>query len=56
MPDGEYDQKNLYIGLPAIVGLEGVRKILQLNLTEEEKEKLNNSCDVIGKLCREVKL
>ena len=52
MPDGEYEQRGLYIGLPAIVGAEGVSKILQLNLTEEESKKLANSCYVIGKLCQ----
>ena len=56
MPNGEYSQKDLYIGLPAVIGACGVSRILQLNLRDSEKEKLNKSCEIIGGLCRSVSL
>ena len=54
MPNGKYGKNDLYIGLPAIVGCGGVKKILQLELNEEECKKLDLTCDVIGELCRNV--
>lgn len=56
MPNGAYGKNDLYIGLPAIVGGNGVSDILELKLREEEKEKLKNTCDIIGDLCHSVKL
>lgn len=56
MPNGEYNQKDLYIGLPAIVGAKGIEKILHLNLREEEKEKLNFSCKTIKEFCQSAKI
>ena len=55
MPNGEYGKSDLYIGLPAIVGGNGVSDILELKLREEESEKLKNTCDIIGDLCHSVK-
>ena len=52
--NGEYGQKDLYIGVPAIIGAKGVKDILQLNLSEEEKAKFNNSCEVLGKMREEI--
>lgn len=45
--EGEYSQDDVYIGVPAIINENGVREILQLELNEEEKQKLNKSCDLI---------
>lgn len=56
MPNGEYGKNDLYIGLPAIVGGEGISRVLQLNLRDDEKEKLKITCDVIGELCHSVKI
>ena len=43
--DGEYDIKGIYLGLPVIIGKNGVEKILQLNLTADEKTQLNESAE-----------
>ena len=45
--NGEYNEKNIYIGVPAVITNKGVREILELPLAEEEQEKLSNSCHVI---------
>lgn len=44
---GEYEQDDIYIGVPAIINSNGVREVLQLELTNEEQEKMNNSCEVL---------
>lgn len=45
--DGPYGIKGAYLGLPCIVGREGRVKLLELDLTEEEQKKLENSAAVI---------
>ena len=43
-----YDEKNdVYIGLPAILNKDGAERRVYLNLTEEEKQKLQKSIDII---------
>jgi len=34
---GEYGQKDMFTGVPVVIGAEGVEKIIQLNLNEEEQ-------------------
>jgi malate dehydrogenase len=41
--DGEYGYKDLYMGVPAVIGGRGVEKIVELELTEEEKAMLAKS-------------
>jgi malate dehydrogenase len=41
--DGEYGYKDLYMGVPAVIGRGGVEKILELSLTEDEKTMLAKS-------------
>ena len=56
VPGGKYGKQDLYIGLPAIVGNGGIKRVLQLNLREDEKKKLVSSCEIIGDLCHSVSL
>ena len=41
--DGEYGQKDIYVGVPCIIGGNGVEKIVQLTLNDEEKAMLAKS-------------
>ena len=41
--NGEYGTNNIYAGVPAIIGSKGVEKIIELDLTKEEKINFNNS-------------
>ena len=50
LQNGEYEQDDIYIGVPAIINENGVRELLKLELTEEEQEKLNKSCNLIKKM------
>ncbi len=45
--NGEYGLRDVYLGLPAYVNRNGVRKILPLNLRDEEVEKLKNSYEIL---------
>jgi malate dehydrogenase len=41
--DGEYGVKGIYLGVPVILGANGVEKILEIELTSEEKKALEES-------------
>ena len=41
--EGEYNIDNCYLGVPAIIGKNGVEKIIQLNLNKQEQNDLNTS-------------
>ena len=44
---GEYGQRDLFVGVPSIVGGDGVRRILPLSLTDRELEQMAASCDTL---------
>ena len=41
--DGQYGYKDIYIGVPVVIGGKGVEKIIELKLTAEEQEMLKKS-------------
>lgn len=45
---GEYGLNDIYIGVPAIVNSYGVREVLELSLSADEKEKLYHSAKVLN--------
>ncbi len=47
IPDGEYGLRDLSIGLPCLVGKNGVEKILEIPLSSEESEKLHASAEAV---------
>lgn len=50
LENGKYGQNDVYIGVPAIINANGVRELLELDLSKEEQEKLDNSCNLIKKM------
>ena len=48
--DGEYGVKNIYAGVPAIIGKKGVEKVEEINLQNNEKNEFNKSVDAVKKL------
>ena len=50
LENGKYGQDDVYIGVPAIINENGVRELLELELNEEEQEKLDNSCKIIKQM------
>lgn len=47
--DGEYGHENVYIGVPAIVNRNGIRDIVELHLSIEEKNQFTHSVNVLKK-------
>jgi len=47
---GEYGINNVYAGVPVIIGNEGVEKIEEIDLNENEKTEFNNSVEAVIKL------
>ena len=48
--NGEYGFKNLYAGVPAIIGSQGVEKVVEIKLEEKEKENFKVSINAIKEL------
>jgi len=48
--NGEYGVKNLYVGVPVIIGKNGIEKVVEIKLTEEEKKLFNHSVKAVEKL------
>ncbi len=46
---GEYGIKDLCLGVPAIIGFQGVEKVIELQLTLEEREEFEQSVNVVKK-------
>ena len=51
--EGEYGVHGLFVGVPAILGAGGVEKIIELDLTDEEKQALAKSVAGVKKTCEE---
>ena len=48
--NGEYGFKDIYAGVPVIIGKNGVEKVIELNLTNDEKINFSKSIDSVKKL------
>ena len=48
--NGEYGTKNLYAGVPVIIGSKGVEKIIELKLSEPEKQNFDKSIKAVQEL------
>lgn len=52
--NGEYGYKALYVGVPAIIGSNGVEKIVEIDLNDDEKAAFNTSVDSVKKLVNSI--
>ena len=48
--NGEYGAKDLYAGVPVIIGSKGVEKIVEINLTDDEKKNFDKSIKSVSEL------
>ena len=46
--DGEYGQRGVFAGVPAIVGRSGVERVLPLPLSADEQDKMTASCQILN--------
>ena len=47
---GEYGIKGLYVGVPVVLGANGVEKIVEINLTKEEKKEFMKSVNSVAEV------
>jgi len=52
---GEYGIHDLFIGVPVKLGENGIEEIIEIRLTDEEKEALNRSADAVRNLVADMK-
>jgi len=45
--EGEYGYHDIYLGVPTIIGGNGIEKIIELDLTDEEKTQLDKSAESV---------
>jgi malate dehydrogenase len=48
--DGEYGYKDLYMGVPVVIGGAGVEKVVSINLSADEKAMLEKSAGAVREL------
>ena len=48
--NGEYGVKDLYVGVPVIIGKKGVEKIVEIKLNEKEKKNFDLSIKAVKEL------
>ena len=48
--NGEFGVKDLYVGVPVIIGKNGVEKVVEIQLSEEEKQSFKNSIKAVQDL------
>lgn len=52
---GEYGIHDLYVGVPVVIGSQGVERIVEVQLTHQEKEMFHHSVEAVKELVKAVK-
>jgi len=54
--EGEFEVDGYFIGVPTVIGSGGVEKILEFDLTDNEKLELNKTLEAVKKTVSETNL
>ncbi len=54
--EGEYGLKDIFMGVPCVLGKNGIERILELKLTDEEQAHMNKSAEGVKKSIAELKV
>lgn len=54
--NGEYGVKELYVGVPTVIGAKGVEKVVEIELDANEKAMFDHSVKAVRDLCATIKL
>lgn len=54
--EGEFGIHGYFIGVPTVIGSSGIEKIIEFNLTDDEKNALENTLNAVKKTVSETKL
>lgn len=49
--NGEYGQKDIYVGVPCVIGANGVEKIVEIALDADAKKQFDHSVGAVRELC-----
>ena len=52
--EGEYGWNGIFFGVPVMMGVHGIEKVIELELTDEEKVALDKSAQDVKKTCEEI--
>jgi malate dehydrogenase len=52
--EGEYGVNGLFVGVPCILGKNGIEKVIEVDLTDDEKAAFEHSVGAVRKTCDEV--
>ena len=45
--EGEYGYDGIYLGVPTLLGADGIEKVFEIELTADEKQALDHSADAV---------
>jgi malate dehydrogenase len=48
--EGEYGYKDLYLGVPVVIGAEGLERVVEIKLSDDEKKQLDASAKAVKEL------
>lgn len=51
--DGEYGEKDIFIGTPAIINRTGIDSVIEIPLNDSEKDKMKHSASILKKVTKE---
>lgn len=54
--NGEYGEKDVYVGVPVVIGGNGVEKIVEIDLNTDEQAEFKKSVDSVKELINSIKL
>lgn len=52
--EGEYGYNNLFLGVPTVLGGDGIERVIELDLTADEKSMLDHSADAVRNVIKVV--
>lgn len=48
--DGEYNEKDIFIGAPAVIGRNGIKRVIEIPLSDSEQAKMSESASTLKKV------
>jgi L-lactate dehydrogenase len=51
---GQYGIEGIYLSLPCVVGRNGIEKVIEIPLSDDEKEGLIKSAEILKKIYKQI--
>jgi malate dehydrogenase len=49
---GEYGVKDMYVGVPVVIGAGGVERVIEIELNRVEQKMFDSSVEAVAELCQ----